>query len=305
MMVLVTGGAGFLGRAVVEQLEATGYEAFVPRSREYDLRTRLGVASVLADSTPDIVVHLAAAVGGIGANQAHPGRFLYDNLVMNAELMEQSRLAGVQKFVSIGTACSYPERAPLPLREDTIWDGYPSPVTAPYGLAKRLLLVQGQAYRAEYGFNVIHLIPVNLYGPGDNFDPETSHVMPALIRRFSEATRDSVPEVRCWGTGLATREFLYVEDAARAIVAATEGYDEPEPVNIGTGQEVAILGLVGKIAGLYGYRGEITWDASRPDGVDRRLMDVSRAATAFGFRAEIGLDEGLKQTVQWYEANAA
>ena len=304
MRVLVTGGAGFLGRVVVEQLKATGYEAFVPRGREYDLRTPLGVARVLADSTPDIVVHLAAAVGGIGANQTHPGRFLYENVVMGAELMEQSRLAGVHKFVSVGTACSYPEYAPLPLREDTLWDGYPAAVTAPYGLAKRLLLAQGQAYRAEYGFNVIHLIPTNLYGPRDNFDLETSHVVPGLIRKFSEATRDGSPEVHCWGTGLATREFLYVDDAARAIVWATERYDEPEPVNIGTGVEVTIFELVGMIAGLYGYRGDTVWDSARPDGAPRRLLDVSRAETAFGFRAEVSLDEGLRRTVEWYEANA-
>lgn len=303
--IMVTGGGGFLGRAVVRQLRDAGHETFVPRSSRYDLRDVERLPFAFAASSPDMVIHLAAAVGGIGANQAHPGRFLYENAVMGLHLMEYARTWGVRKFVTIGTACEYPERAPLPLREDTIWDGYPAAVTAPYGLAKRLLLAQGQAYRTEYGFNVIHLIPVNLYGPGDNFDLETSHVIPGLIRKFSEATRDDSPEVHCWGTGLATREFLHVDDAARAIVWATERYDDPEPVNIGTGAEVTIFELVGMIAGLYGYRGDTVWDLARPDGAPRRLLDVSRAEAAFGFRAEIGLDEGLEQTVQWYEVNAA
>lgn len=301
MRVMVSGGNGFVGTHVVHALREAGYEVFAPTSAECDLRTPWGISDALS-VMPQVVIHLAATVGGIGANQAYPGRYLYENAVMGLNLMEEARLAGVGKFVGIGTACEYPDRAPLPLQEDTLWDGYPSPVTAPYALAKRLLLAQGQAYRAEYGFNAIHLIPANLYGPGDHFDPETSHVVPALIRRFSEAIWSDAPEVVCWGTGTATREFVYVADAARAIMLAMERYDAPEPVNIGTGEEVSILGLVSRIAGLYGYTGEIRWDTSRPDGTPRRVLDTSRAE-AFGFRAEVSLDAGLKDTVEWYEAN--
>lgn len=299
MRVLVTGGAGFLGRYVARHLEDAGHDVFTIRSRDYDLRTRLGIAGALADAEPDVVVHLAAAVAGIGANEAHPGRFLYENAIMGLELMEQSRRGGVRKFVSVGTACEYPERAPIPLREETIWDGFPAPVTAPYGLAKRMLLAQGQAYRTEFGFDAIHLIPCNLYGPGDNFDAETSHVIPALIRRFAEAG----PTVTCWGTGTATREFLYVEDAARGIAMATEGYDSPEPVNLGTGVETTVAELVGKIAALYGFGGQVRWDDSRPDGAPRRRLDVERAK-GFGFTATVELDEGLALTVESYEGAA-
>jgi GDP-L-fucose synthase len=301
MRILVTGGAGFLGTSVVRRLRSDGHDVFVPRSSEYDLRSAAAVTQVFVDSLPDVVVHLAAAVGGIGANEAHPGRFLHDNAIMGLQLMERARLAGIKKFVTIGTACEYPEDADLPLRESDIWLGYPAKVTAPYGIAKRLLLAQGQAYRDEYGFNGIHLIPTNLYGPGDNFDPETSHVIPALIRRFSEATRQEFEGVRCWGTGRASREFLYVEDAADAIARATYLYDDPEPVNIGTGEEQPIAAVAEQIAELYGYAGDIWWDRSEPDGVARRWMDVSRAAEAFGFRASTPLALGLAKTIEWFE----
>ncbi len=304
MRAMVTGGAGFLGRPVVERLQAAGHDVFVPRSHWYDLRTRAGIAGAL-DFHPDVAVHLAAAVGGIGANEAHPGRFLYENSIMGLELMEQARWAGVRKFVTIGTACEYPEHASLPLREDTIWDGYPAPATAPYGLAKRMLLAQGQAYRHEFGFNVIHLIPTNLYGPGDNFDVETGHVIAGLIRKFSDAIRYEMPVVRLWGSGQATREFVFVEDAAAAIVMATESYDGADPVNIGTGVETSIASLAERIAWLHGFDGQIEWDTDRPDGVSRRWMDVSRADKEFGFRAITSLEDGLARTVEWYEANAA
>jgi GDP-L-fucose synthase len=298
--IIVTGGNGFLGRAVVRRLREADHFVFVPRSREYDLRTPDGIRRALFGD-PEIIIHLAAAVGGIGANEAHPARFLYDNAVMGMQLMEQARLQGVDKFVTIGTACEFPADAPLPLREDGIWDGYPAPETAPYGLAKRMLLAQGQAYRMEYGFDAVHLIPTNLYGPGDNFDRETSHVIPALISRFSEATRQGMPSVKCWGSGTATREFLYVDDAAAAIVAATFAYSAAEPVNIGTGIETPLADVAQHIADAYGYTGAIIWDEMRPDGVSRRWMDVSRAEKAFGFRAETPLDEGLKRTIEWYE----
>lgn len=301
MKVCVTGGAGFLGRAVVARLQADGHAVTVPRSESFDLRTRAGIEGALW-TDPDVVIHLAAAVGGIGANVKHPGRFLHENLFMGLQLMEQARLAGVGKFVTVGTACSYPADAPLPLREDDIWNGYPAPETAPYGLAKRMLLAQGQAYRAEYGFDAIHLIPTNLYGEHDNFDAETSHVIPAMIRRFSEAKRQGLEEVTCWGSGTATREFLYVEDAAEAIVKATYLYDDSEPVNIGTGQEMRLSSVADYIAALYGFTGRINWDASRPDGTPRRCLDTSRAVKAFNWRAKTPLAEGLARTIEWYEA---
>jgi GDP-L-fucose synthase len=300
MRIVLTGGNGFLGRHVANRLKADGHFVFIPRSAEYDLRTPDGIRRALFGD-PEIVIHLAAAVGGIGANVAHPAQFLYENASMGLELMEAARLAHVDKFVTIGTSCEYPADAPLPLREDDIWNGYPAPETAPYGLAKRMLLAQGQSYWQEYGMDVIHLIPTNLYGPGDHFNRETSHVIPAMISKFSEATRMGLPSVECWGTGTATREFLYVEDAADAIVQATFAYDDAEPVNIGTGIETPLVDVAQHIAGIYGYEGDITWDDSRPDGVSRRWMDVSRAEQAFGFRAETSLDEGLKRTIEWYE----
>lgn len=300
MNICVTGGNGFLGRAVVKKLREFDHFVFVPRSAEYDLRTPDGIQRALFGD-PEVVIHLAAAVGGIGANEAHPASFLYDNLIMGSQLMEQARLAGVAKFVTVGTACAYPADAPLPLREDDIWNGYPAQETAPYGLAKRMLLAQGQAYRHEYGFDAIHLIPTNLYGERDNFDPETSHVIPALIGRFSEAYRQGLETVRCWGTGTATREFLYVDDAAEAIVAATFAYGDADPVNIGTGVETPLVEVAERIAKAYGYTGEISWNPAHPDGVSRRWMDVSRAEKAFGFRASTPLDEGLAKTIAWYE----
>lgn len=302
--VLVTGGNGFLGRVVVRQLSDAGHTVFAPRSFEYDLRTRIGCVGALVDAEPEVVIHLAAAVGGIGANEAHPGRFLFENLIMGAELMDQARRARVDKFVSVGTACSYPEDAAVPLVEEMIWDGYPAPVTAPYGLAKRMLMEQGRAYRAEYGFDAIHLIPTNLYGPGDNFNAETGHVIPSLIRKFSEAAELESMTVMCWGTGKPTREFLHVEDAARGIILAMERYDSPEPVNLGTGAEISIREVAEKIADLYGFEGRIEWDASRPDGAPRRCLDVSRAR-AFGYTPSTSLDDGLAETVEWYESNGA
>ncbi len=299
--VLVTGGSGFLGRHVVAELEAADAdEVFVPRSRDYDLRTSEGVRRALADGRPHVVIHLAAVVGGIGANRAHPGRFFYENAVMGVELLEQARRAGVEKFVAVGTVCSYPKFTPVPFREEDLWNGYPEETNAPYGLAKKMLLVQGQAYRQQYGFNAIYLLPVNLYGPGDNFDPETSHVIPALIRKFVEANESGAPEVVCWGTGSPTREFLYVDDAARAIRLATERYDDPEPVNLGSGAEISTGDLAEKIRGLVGYEGRVAWDASKPDGQPRRRLDTSRAERAFGFRAEVRLEDGLHRTIDWY-----
>jgi GDP-L-fucose synthase len=302
MRILVTGGGGFLGSHVVEHLTDAGHQTFVPRSAEFDLRTRDACRWAITSADPEVVIHLAAAVGGIGSNEAHPGKFLYENSVMGLQLMDQARRAGVRKFVTIGTACEYPEDAPLPLKEDDIWNGYPAKETAPYGIAKRLLLAQGQAYRQEYGFSVIHLIPTNLYGPGDDFDAERSHVIPALIRRFSEATKQKRDVVRCWGTGKATREFLYVEDCARAIVTATERYDSPEPLNLGTGIEISVAAVAQQIADIYGFKGRIGWDDSRPDGVSRRRLDIGRAWSEIAFRASTHLDDGLKATVEWFEA---
>jgi GDP-L-fucose synthase len=299
---MVTGGAGFLGRAVVRRLQGGGVgDIFVPRSTDFDLRTSEGIGRALSVGEPDVVIHLAAVVGGIGANRENPGRFFHDNAVMGIELMEQARLAGVKKFVQIGTVCSYPKFTPVPFREDDLWSGYPEETNAPYGLAKKMLLVQGQAYREQYGFDVIHLIPVNLYGPGDNFDPASSHVIPALIKKCVDARERGDDHIEVWGTGSASREFLYVDDAAEGIVLATERYDGAEPVNLGVGREITIRDLVELIVDLTGFRGEIRWDPTKPDGQPRRALDTSRAQQRFGFVATTTFDEGLRQTVKWYE----
>jgi GDP-L-fucose synthase len=298
MRVTVTGGAGFLGTAVAREMRSRGWDVSVSRSAKYDLRTADGVRCLLESSRPDMVIHLAAAVGGIGANVANPGRFIYENSIMGLEMMEQSRIAGVQKFVTAGTCCEYPERAPLPLREWTIWDGYPAPDTAPYGIAKRLLLAQGQASRDQYGFNVIHLLPPNLYGPGDNLDPTMGHVVPALAQRFIRAARAGDRNVTCWGSGRATREFLYIDDVARGVALAAERYNGRDPVNIGIGVETRVATLAETIARACGFSGQILWDPSHPDGAPRRVLDVSRAKD-FGFKAEIGLEEGISRTVSW------
>jgi GDP-L-fucose synthase len=301
--VLVTGGAGFLGRPVVERVRAAGAaEVIVPRSAEHDLREATAIDRLLAEARPEVVLHLAAVVGGIGANRDHPGSFFYDNAVMGIELMERSRRAGVERFVAVGTVCAYPKHAPTPFREDDLWEGYPEETNAPYGLAKKMLLVQAQAYRQEYGFDAVYVLPVNLYGPGDNVDPATSHVIPALIRRFEEARLAGAPAVTLWGTGTPTREFVYVEDAARAIVLATERLEGSEPVNIGSGEEIAIAELAALIARLVGYEGRIAWDTTKPDGQPRRRLDVSRARERLGFEAEIGLEEGLRRTIDWYRS---
>jgi GDP-L-fucose synthase len=302
--VVVTGGAGFLGSFVVERLRSAGCQhLIVPRSREYDLRHESAVARLIETARPDLILHLAAVVGGIGANRENPGRFLYDNLMMGAPLMEQARLAGVKKFVTLGTICSYPKFTPVPFREEDLWNGYPEETNAPYGLAKKLLLVQGQAYRQQYGFNAIHLLPVNLYGPRDNFDPASSHVIPALIKKCMDAVDARSDQIDVWGTGNATREFLYVEDAAEAIVLAAEKYDGAEPVNLGAGFEISIRDLVQHIAQATGFTGAVRWDATKPDGQPRRSLDTSRAERFFGFKAHTGFDEGLRRTVEWYRAH--
>src|SRR5690349_14213699 len=301
--VVVTGGAGFLGSFVVELLKGKGCrDIVVPRSRDYDLVQMDAVRRLYTESTPDILIHLAARVGGIGANQSNPGRFYYDNLMMGAQLIEVGRQRGLQKFVAIGTICAYPKFAPIPFKEDDLWAGYPEETNAPYGLAKKMMLVQSQAYRKQYGFNSIFLLPANLYGPGDNFDLETSHVIPALIRKCVEARRAGKPFIEAWGTGTASREFLYVEDCAEGIMRASRGYDESAPVNLGNGREVLIKELVETIARLTRFEGEIRWQPGKPDGQPRRCLDVTRALEKFGFRAETSLEEGLRRTIEWYEA---
>jgi len=299
--VLVTGGAGFLGCHVVRLLRERGSrEITVPRRSEYDLTREEAVERLYRDARPEVVIHLAAAVGGIGVNARNPGRFFYENLVMGSMMMEYARRTGVEKFVGIGTICAYPKFAPVPFREDDLWDGYPEETNAAYGLAKKMLLVQGQAYRQQYGFRAIHLLPVNLYGPGDNFDPETSHVIPAIIRKCLDAVKRGDREIVCWGDGTPTREFLYVEDCAQAIVLATERYDGAEPVNVGAGFEISIKALVELIAELTGFRGRVMWDTTKPNGQPRRSLDTSRAWEAFGFRARTPFREGLERTVAWY-----
>jgi GDP-L-fucose synthase len=299
--VAVTGGAGFLGSFVVQKLKERGAaEIFVPRSKEYDLTTEEAIRRMYQDTKPKVVIHLAARVGGICANRANPGKFFYDNLVMGAMLMEYAHRFEVEKFVAVGTICAYPKFTPVPFREEELWNGYPEETNAPYGLAKKMLLVQAQAYRQQYGFNAIYLLPVNLYGPGDNFDPETSHVIPALIRKCLAVQASSEKKATLWGTGRPTREFLYAEDCAEGICLATERYNKPEPVNLGSGQEISIRELADIVAELTGFQGEFIWDARQPDGQPRRCLDTSRAEREFGFLAKTSFREGLERTVAWY-----
>ena len=304
--ILITGGAGFLGSFVVKKLRESGYrEIFFPRSKDYDLTQMAAVQKVYQDAQPDIVIHLAAQVGGIGANRENPGKFFYDNLMMGVQLMEVGRQRGIEKFVALGTICCYPKFTTIPFKEKDFWNGYPEETNAPYGLAKKMLLVQSQAYRAQYSFHSIFLMPVNLYGPGDNFNLSSSHVIPALIRKCVEAVEQKSDEIIVWGTGNATREFLYVDDCAEAIVLATERYDKPEPVNIGAGFEISIRDLTYLITKLAGFNGKITWDASKPDGQPRRCLDTTRANEEFGFRAKTDFKEGLAETIQWYRQQNA
>ncbi len=298
----VTGGRGFLGRPLVEMLTKAGAAVSTFSSSDYDLTRQSDVAKLYRDQDPQVVIHLAARVGGIGANRDNPGKFFYDNAIMGIELMEQGRKNGLPKFVQIGTVCSYPKFTPVPFSEDDLWDGYPEETNAPYGLAKKMLLVQAQAYRQQYGFDAIYLIPVNLYGPGDNFDLHTSHVIPALIRKCVEAKRAGASKIEVWGTGSATREFLYVEDAARGIMLGTEKYDKPDPVNLGTADEISVRDLVSLIAELTGFEGEIVYDSTKPDGQPRRKLNVERAKREFGFVAETPFREGLRRTIEWFRA---
>lgn len=300
--VVVTGGAGFLGSYVVEKLGERGCkEIFVPRSKQYDLREKEAIIRMYEDFKPDIVIHLAAVVGGIGANRKNPGKFFYDNAIMGIQLIEYARRYGVEKFVCVGTVCAYPKYTPVPFKEDDLWNGYPEETNAPYGLAKKMLLVQLQAYRQQYGFNGIYLLPANLYGPRDNFDPETSHVIPALIKKCVDAKRKGEKKIVVWGSGEPSREFLYVEDAAEGVLLAAEKYNGPEPVNLGTGKEIKIKELVRLIMELTGFDGEVEWDRTKPDGQPRRCLDTSRAKRAFGFEAKTDLRDGLRRTIEYYE----
>ena len=302
--IAVTGGDGFLGRHVVQALQVRGCTRVnIPSIKQYDLTKEEAVARFYADAQPEIVIHLAAEVGGIGANRANPGRFAYANLVMGALLIEHARITGVEKFVQIGTICAYPKFTPVPFREQDLWNGYPEETNAPYGLAKKMLLVLAQGYRQQYGSNIIYLLPVNLYGPHDNFNPESSHVIPALIRKCIEAKDLRSGEIVCWGDGSATREFLYVKDCAEAIVLATERYDGSDPVNIGAGFEISIHDLVNLIVEIEGFDGKITWDTSKPNGQPRRCLDTSKAEELFGFRAQTNFRTGLRETINWYRGN--
>lgn len=302
--IVITGGAGFLGNFVAEGLRKRNCKnILVPKIEDYDLVKPQDIIRMYEDMKPDIVIHLAAVVGGIGANREHPGEFFYKNLMMGVQLIEQARIRNIEKFVAIGTICAYPKFTPVPFKEDDLWNGYPEETNAPYGLAKKMLLVQSQAYRTEYGFNSIFLLPVNLYGPGDNFNPASSHVIPALIKKCVDAIDSGDDHIDCWGTGKVSREFIYVADAAEGILLATEHYNDSEPVNIGAGFEITIKDLAEKIAKLTGFTGEIRWDSSMPDGQPRRCLDTSKAKKLFGFEAKTPFDQGLKATIEWYRTS--
>jgi len=304
--ILVTGGAGFLGKHLVANLHERGcQDIFVPLINDYDLVNLEAVKKLYSDAKPDVVIHLAAAVGGIGANQANPGKFFYDNLMMGVQLMDVARQRKVEKFVSLGTICCYPKFTPVPFKEKNLWNGYPEETNAPYGLAKKMLLVQAQAYRAQYGFNAIFVMPVNLYGPGDNFNPDSSHVIPALIKKCFDAMRNNASEIVVWGSGKPTREFLYVQDCVQGIILATEKYDKSEPVNLGAGFEISIKDLVKLIVQLVGFRGKVVWDKTKPDGQPRRRLDTSVAYKEFGFKAKVKFSKGLESTINWYRTNFA
>lgn len=302
--ILVTGGKGFVGSSLVPMLKEEGAEVYaLGGSNSCDLRKENNIELLLNSVNPEIIIHLAANAGGIGYNQANPGTLFYDNLMMNTQLMEQARLRGIEKFVSVGTVCSYPKNTPVPFKEKDLWNGYPEETNASYGLSKKMMLVQGQAYRQQYGFNAIHLLPVNLYGPRDDFNPKSSHVIPALIKKFADAKENNLKEVSLWGTGRASREFLYVDDVSRGIILATKYYDKPEPVNLGVGSEIKIGALAQKIKSFVGYKGKIVWDITKPDGQPRRCLDTTLAEKEFGFKATTDFDEGLKKTIDWYLSN--
>ena len=298
----ITGGDGFLGKHLVNQLKSKGYQKlFIPKIDTYDLRTLDAVSRMYEDCSPEVVIHLAAVVGGIGANRENPGRYFYENAIMGIQLMEEARKRQIEKFVSLGTICAYPKYTPVPFTEENLWNGYPEETNAPYGLAKKMLLVQGQAYRKQYGFNSIFLLPVNLYGPGDNFSPNSSHVIPALIKKCVDARNTKTKSITVWGTGRATREFLYVEDAAASIILATEQYNKPDPVNLGAGFEISIKALVELIVKLTGFSGSIKWDKTKPDGQPRRMLDTTLAEKEFGFKASTNFNEGISKTIEYYE----